>query len=213
MRLSAKKVKLPSQSRLYELKIPIIGLTGGIGSGKSTVSEMLKKRGHPVLCADELVKEVYRESDSIDFIHQLCPDVITEKNQINFPQLRQLAFSAPSLLSQIESFIYQRLPLAFSKAQDELGRPSYLIYDVPLLFEKSLQNKVDQSVLVYCSRELQKKRVQLRDDVDEKTIENILVKQWPIEDKKNSSDWVIDNSKNLNHLEDEVAKFEKDFFD
>jgi dephospho-CoA kinase len=212
MKLNPIKEKLTPQQRLYQIKVPIIGLTGGIGTGKSTVAKMLLDRGHPLICADELVKEVYLHSNTIEFIHQICPDVIIQKDKINFSKLRKLAFSAPNLLSQIEEFIYQRLPQAFETKYEELSQPSYLIYDVPLLFEKKLTDKVDQTVVVYCPREIQVERVVRRDDSDKQTIENILEKQISIDKKKEASDWVIDNSQDFDHLKDEVAKFEKEFF-
>lgn len=199
--------KLTPELRLYELKVPLIGLTGGIGSGKSTVAQMLKKRGLPLICADELVKQIYLHPNTIEFIQRLCPEVISKDKQINFTKLRQLAFSAPGLLSQIEDFIYQRLPLAFEQSQTRLNNPNYLIYDVPLLFEKELENKFDQTVLVYCPPSLQKQRVIQRDSTDEKTIESILNKQLPIDKKKEMSDYVIDNTGSLTDLEEEVSSF------
>lgn len=212
MQLKPIKEKLSSEQRLYEREIPIIGLTGGIGSGKSTVAHNLKSRGHPLICADELVKQVYRHTNTIEFIHQLSPEVLFNKNEIDFSKLRKLAFSAPNLLSQIEQFIYQRLPMAFEEEFQKLNKPSYLIYDVPLLFEKKLDSQIDQAVLVYCPRDIQRERAMQRDHSDEKTIESILDKQISIEKKKDMSDWVIDNTGDFDHLEDEVAKFENEYF-
>lgn len=212
MQLKSIKEKISSDQRLYQREVPIIGLTGGIGSGKSTVARMLKDRGHPLICADELVKQVYRHPNTIEFIHQLSPEALSNKNEIDFSKLRKLAFSAPNLLSQIEEFIYQRLPLALEEEFKKLNRPSYLIYDVPLLFEKKLNSQIDQAVLVYCPRETQRERALQRDHSDEKTIESILDKQISIEKKKNMSDWVIDNTKDFDHLEAEVVKFEKEYF-
>lgn len=212
MQLKPIKIKLSAEQRLYQRDVPLIGLTGGIGSGKSTVAQKLKSNGHPLICADELVKQVYQHPHTREFIHLLCPEVLKDSEQIDFSKLRKLAFSAPNLLSQIEEFIYQRLPQTFEEAFLQLQRPSYLIYDVPLLFEKELSTQIDQTVLVYCPRKVQKERVMQRDRTDEKTIESILDKQLSIEKKKEMSDWVIDNAGDFDHLEAEVAKFEKEFF-
>lgn len=212
MQLKPVKEKLTAKQRLYQREVPILGLTGGIGSGKTTVAGKLKEKGHPLICADELVKQVYRHTNTIEFIHQLNPEVLSHKNEIDFSKLRKLAFSAPNLLSQIEEFIYQRLPMAFEKEFQQLKKPSYLIYDVPLLFEKKLDPLVDQSILVYCPRDVQRERALQRDHSDEKTIESILDKQMSIEKKKDMSDWVIDNTGSFDHLEAEVVKFEREYF-
>lgn len=212
MKLKPIKEKLSPAQRLYQQEVPIIGLTGGIGSGKSTVATKLKERGHPLICADELVKQVYEHPNTLEFIDQLCPEVLLDQKQIDFSKLRRLAFSAPNILSQIENFIYQRLPSAFEKGLQELNRPSYLIYDVPLLFEKDLASQVDQVVSVYCTRKTQKQRAMQRDHSDEKTIESILDKQVSIENKKDMSNWVINNTADFAHLETEVDKFEKEYF-
>ena len=109
-----KKLKnnLISQSpktRLYNTPIPIIGLTGGIATGKSTVAEYLKSCGHNVIDADALVKSIYKLKSSIDFVKLHFPEAITN-NEIQFQKLREIIFSNPSYLEKIEQFIYSQMP-------------------------------------------------------------------------------------------------------
>ena len=128
--------RLNNESRIYKLNVPVIGLTGGIASGKSTVTAILKEKDLPVIDADQLVKGIYALPETLDFIKKNYPEVI-KYGVIQFPLLRQKVFSNSDVKSKIEEFIYQRLPMAFKLAFENLHQPSVVIYDVPLLFEKN----------------------------------------------------------------------------
>lgn len=201
MKLKKEFHKLDSEQRLYNLQIPIIGLTGGIATGKSEVSKRLK--GHPIIDADANVKEIYKTQESLEFIQKHFPMAIVD-GAIDFPTLREKAFSDAENKKLIEDFIYQRLPEQFLKAYDSLGRPEYLIYDVPLLFEKSLDKLVDIKVTVYCPREVQLERLLKRDSIDEKLANKILDSQLDIEEKKKRSDFVIENTSTLQDLDNQI---------
>ncbi len=84
---------LINDTRLYHIDIPIIGLTGGIATGKSTVSKMLIENGLPLICADSLVKEIYKDNEAKAFIRNLVPDAIIN-DEINFPALREHFFNS-----------------------------------------------------------------------------------------------------------------------
>src|SRR5690606_10373426 len=143
--------KLKPETRLHQTPVPIIGLTGGIASGKSTVSRMLVQKGIPVIDADQLIKDIYRLPETKTFVSEKCPDAL-KHDEIHFPTLRERFFNNPELKKDLERFLYQRLPQAFQAAYQKLGSPSYVVYDVPLLFEKGLDRLVDLKVLVYAPR-------------------------------------------------------------
>lgn len=203
------------ETRLYQLRLPLIGLTGGISTGKSTVAEILKKRGFHLLSADQLVKKIYSTSESLDFIKNNFPNVI-DNNHINFKKLREIVFFDQEAKKKVETYIYSKLPSVFLHAQEEILKQfpnaQCLIYDVPLLFEKGLFDKVDLSVCVYLPRETQKKRLMARDQIEADLAEKILNEQWDIELKKSKSDVVISNTGSLDELELEVAQFIKNYF-
>src|SRR5690606_13710936 len=98
-----------------------------------------------------------------------------------FPTLRERFFKDPALKKDLEAFIYQRLPKAFHEAYARLGSPSYVVYDVPLLFEKGLDQLVDLRVLVYAPRKIQRARLMKRDGHLEEMAERILDQQMDIE--------------------------------
>lgn len=206
MKLKAKFNKLTEAQRLYGLDKPIIGLTGGIATGKSTVTKILEAKGLSVLDADRLVKSIYQEQEAKDFIKNNFPDAWID-NEINFPKLRELFFHDPKIKGSVETFIYARLPKAFAEAATLNTKQPFHIYDVPLLFEKKLDQKMDLSVLVYAPRNVQRTRLMDRDGHIEEVAEKILNHQMDIEEKKLKADFVINNSAGLEELAAEVSQF------
>ncbi len=197
-----KYIKLTSNNRLHNLEIPIIGLTGGIASGKSTVSQILHKQKYCVINADSLIKRIYQEPATLDFISQLAPHIVSQ-NKINFKTLREVFFKDQKIQEQIESFLYPQMKTFFIKELDEFkknNRPNFVIYDVPLLFEKKLDALVDLKVLVYCPQRMQIERLISRDKISEEMAKNIIAHQISIEDKKIRCDFIIDNQKGHEEL-------------
>ncbi len=212
MKLKAKWTKLPTDKRLHKLNVPVVGLTGGIATGKSTVAGVLIEKGLPVINADLLVKEIYTQSETKNFIRTNYPDVM-KGSEIDFRILRERVFTAPAVKDEIEAFIYARMPAAFANAYKNLGNPAMVIYDVPLLFEKHLDVMVDLKVLVYAPAKIQKARLMERDNHEESMALTIMASQMDIEDKKAKSDFVIDNSGTLVELAEEVNQFLRQSFD
>ena len=212
MKLKDNYKRLNSQSRLHGLSIPVIGLTGGIATGKSTVAKFLRRKGLPILDADELVKNIYAKDETKNFIKQKFSMAI-QQDSIHFPTLREIFFNDGKAKEEIESFIYQRLPQAFLEVLVKLGNPDFIIYDVPLLFEKKLNSLVDLSVVVYAPRNIQRTRLMKRDGISEEMAKKILNHQEDIEDKKLKADFIIDNSLSEAELNEEINQFLSKFFD
>lgn len=206
MKLKSKFKRLEQDRRLYKLHIPVIGLTGGIATGKSTVSQMLKDKGFAVVDADRLVKEIYALPETLAFIQQEYPEVM-QNGTIQFPLLRKKVFSDPAVKAKVENLIYQKLPDAFQKAFSKFSNPKALVYDVPLLFERSMQGYFDLTVLVYAPRNVQRARLMNRDGHLESMADSILDQQMDIEDKKLKAEFIIDNSRTEAELAEELNQF------
>lgn len=204
--LKSKFIKLTENERLYELKKPIVGLTGGIATGKSTVTKIFEDRGLVIIDADRLVKSIYATNEAKTFIKTTYPAAWVNE-EINFLKLRELFFQDHKVKKSVEDFIYARLPEAFEKAAALIKDQAFYIYDVPLLFEKKLDLKIDVSVLVYAPRKIQRARLMVRDGHVEEMAENILKHQIDIDEKKEKADFVIDNSDGLAELAAEVDQF------
>lgn len=204
--LNNQFIKLSSKERLHQLPIPIVGLTGGIGSGKSTVADILEKKSIPVICADRLVHQIYRLPETLDFLQQLSPTFIKEGNA-DMAKIRQQFFSDPNLKRNIEGFIYAKLPEAFTQELKKIQHPRFVVYDIPLLFERKLQAQFDCIICVYIPRQMQIERIQKRNNgLTAAEIENFLNNQIDIEIKKDSSDLVISNTGNLAYLAGEIDR-------
>ena len=205
MKINVGINRLSKNQRLYQLDVPVIGLTGGIATGKTTVSHKLQEEGFAVINADHLVKDIYALPETFEFIRSEFPDVI-KNEQIQFPLLRQFVFANSENKVKIENFIYARLAQAFNAAFNKFDHPQMIIYDVPLLFEKSLQPLFDMTVLVYAPREIQRTRLMKRDNVLEEMADTMLNSQMDIEEKKAKADFIIDNSKSESELAEEINR-------
>lgn len=203
MKLKNSFVKLTADERLYNLSIPVIALTGGIATGKSTVSRLLTQKGIPLLDADKLVKLVYQKKEVQDYLKQNLPQVISQ-HAIDFRKLREMFFSNFEVKKTIENLIYQYLPEVFKEELEQFGGPSFVVYDIPLLFEKNLAEKFDLNILVYTTPEIQVQRLMKRDNHTEEEALNIISHQLSIEEKKKRADLIIENTRDSVFLENQV---------
>ncbi|MEI8347585.1 MAG: dephospho-CoA kinase [Pseudomonadota bacterium] len=212
-KLKQKCVRLSAQERLYQLSIPIIGLTGGIASGKSLTADFFRGQGLTIISADMLIKNIYQTTEAIEYLRREIPTAMDEAgSKINFSKLREIFFNDSFIRQKLEGFLYLRLPGAFHQELQQYPGQNVVIYDVPLLFEKNLQNGVDQTLCVYWSRAEQQKRLQQRDGTNVELINKILSCQWDIEEKKKLANWVIDNTGSKEDLKKECQKVFKTLF-
>jgi len=207
-KLKSKWITKNPENRLYQMPVPIIGLTGGIGTGKSTVSDILRKKNIAVIDADKLVKNIYTFPETLDFISNHFP-LAFQNGAIDFPKLREIVFADSAAKKSIEDFIYTYLPSEFKKAYEELNNPEFIVYDVPLLFEKKLDEKVDLTVCVYAKRKTQIERLLSRDKSTPELAEKMLASQMEIDEKKRLSDILIDNQNDLEALNFSIEEFLK----
>jgi len=199
-KLKSQYITKDSSSRMHSLEVPIIGLTGGIATGKSSCSKILVEQGYPVICADHLIKTIYKQVETVQFIEKTFPEAISG-GEIDFKKLREIAFSAVKNRETLENFLYQKLPATFKDEYQKLGSPEFVIYDVPLLFEKGLDQNLDQIITVYAPRTTQIERLVSRDNISKELAEKMLGEQIDIEKKKSKSNFVIENTKEFSDLE------------
>lgn len=198
-KLKNKFIKQTEETRLYQIPVPIIGLTGGIGTGKSTVANLFKKEGIPVIDADQLVKNIYQRNETKKFIKSHFPGAI-DQEQIQFKKLREIVFHNEEAKKLVEDYIYALMPDEFKRAYYQFNNPSFIVYDVPLLFEKQLHLLTDLSICIYSPKETQIERVLKRDQISRELAESILAKQFDIEEKRKIADFHIDNTGSIEDL-------------
>ena len=183
----------------------IVGLTGGIASGKSTVSNFFKKLGLEVLDADKIVKEVSQKEDNINRIVKVFgKNILDDNGKIIREKLREEAFENRELLNKLNEIIHPQVIEIFVKKKEETSEDSIVIFDIPLLYEAEMENLCDKIIVVYIKREQQIERVIERDKNTRELAEKIIDAQMPLEEKAKRADIVINNNSTLEDLKNQV---------
>lgn len=181
----------------------IIGITGGIASGKSTVTNFLRKQGFQVVDADAVVHQLQKPSGRLfqALVQHFGQKIIIENGELNRPLLASLIFSNPeerewSRITQGEIIREELATLRDQFAQTE----EIFFMDIPLLFEQDYVSWFDETWLVYVNREVQVERLMKRDQLSKNEAESRLVAQWPLEKKKDLASHVLNNNGNQDQL-------------
>lgn len=180
----------------------IIYLTGGIGTGKSTVAKMFEEFGVEVIDADKIVHEILETDQYVkDKVISIFGKDILQSGRIDRRKLGSIVFEDREKLQILENIVHPKVLEIMAKKISE-SQSEMVLIEIPLLFEKKMD--LHPSVLVYCPKEFQMKRVKERDNLPDKEIENRLNSQIDIEEKKKLADYVIDNSGSLEETRKQV---------
>jgi len=182
-----------------------IALTGGIATGKSTVASLLALNGMRVIDADKISHEIL--DDSKEWVSETFGREYVTSKGVDRAKLGKVIFADPKKKKILEAYLHPKIKEAITKEsekQDGFGFP-YLI-DIPLFFEN--QNyPIEQSVVVYTPAAIQLERFMKRNGYSKEESLQRIASQLPIEEKKEKATWVINNSKDLKHLQNEVERF------
>lgn len=188
----------------------IVGLTGGIASGKSTVSSIFKEFGVEIIDADKVAKKLTEtEKNKQEIAKIFGTDVIDENGNLIREKIRERAFGNKELLDRLNLLIHPQVIEYFKEKREKNSKNEIVIFDVPLLFETKMNTLCDKVIVVSIPLSEQIKRVMLRDKIDEKLAKKIIDKQLSLEYKVANSDIVIDNSGSLEHLKNQVLEVYK----
>ncbi len=178
----------------------IYGLTGGIASGKSTVSRILRELGAPVLDADVIAREVVEPgTPGLAAVAARFPNVLTPDGHLDRAKLGARVFANPTERAALNAIVHPLVGQAFLEKLQALEARGVerVVYDVPLLIENGLQAGMDGVVLVWVPRAIQKARLMARDGLDEAAAEARLAAQLPLDEKRPYATWIVDNSADL----------------
>lgn len=179
----------------------IIGLTGGIASGKSTVSGIFKELGLKIVDADKVAKEISETTESIKKIIEIFGnDIVDEKGSIVREKLREKAFENRELLQELNKIIHPKVIDYFFKKKEENKKNEIIIFDIPLLYEAKMEYLCDKIIVVGVSVEKQIERVMERDGSSEEIAKKIIANQMSLEEKLKRADIVIMNNDTLDSL-------------
>jgi dephospho-CoA kinase len=188
--------------------VKLIGLTGGIASGKSTVAAILRRLGVAIVNADELSREVVQPGTPgwKEIVDTFGTEILQPDGTVDRQRLRKIIFSDPAARKKLEAVIHPRVrALAQQRFQEHAAAGfEIVVYEVPLLFESNLQNSLRPVVLVATNVETQKNRLQDRDHLAESEAEKHITAQMSLEEKRRLADYVIENDGTLDELERRV---------
>ncbi|CAM3488463.1 dephospho-CoA kinase [Brevibacillus invocatus] len=186
----------------------ILGLTGGIATGKSTVTGMLRERGIPVIDADQIAREVVEPGkpayDAI--VGHFGRDILLEDGQIDRKKLGEIVFSDESERQKLNAIVHPEVRRVMREEAEtaEKNGASIVFMDIPLLFESKLQYMVEKIVVVYAPAAMQLARMMERDELEEEQAQKRLRAQFPIDQKREEADFLIDNSRTREETERQV---------
>lgn len=193
----------------------IIGLTGSIASGKSTVSNMLKELGYPIVDADVVARVVVEKgTETLGKIKEVFgQEVIAEDGSLNRGKLGDIIFSSPSKRKQLNDIIHPAIRTEMLRQKEELqkaGHPS-IILDIPLLFESRLQSYVEKILVVTVTEETQLERLMARNNFTLEEAKARIQSQLPLSLKEKEADAVIYNNGTLESTEQQLKKILSDW--
>lgn len=183
----------------------IVGLTGGIGSGKTTVAKQFKALGVPVYIADEEAKKLMSKSKIIKRkLIQLFGENAYINEELNKPFIADIIFNDANYLEQMNAIIHPRVAKHFEKWVLKQNT-AYVIKEVAILFENGGYKQCDYIITVTAPIALRIERLLKRDNTTKKKINDIIKNQWSDDDKVKLSDFVIENT-SLENTKKQVVK-------
>lgn len=172
----------------------IIGITGGIASGKSSVSNYIKSLGYKIIDADVLTHDLYMKGQrGYNAVLYLFGEDMVDGSSVKRDELREYVFNNQEKLellnNTIHPIIYEELKKLIDKSKEDI-----IFLDIPLLFEAGFEDLCDSIILIFVERDIQVERLMKRDNILRFDAIKKISKQQNLEDKRSKADYIIDNS-------------------
>ena len=187
----------------------IIGITGGIASGKSTVTNFLREQGFQVVDADAVVHQLQKPGGRLYqlLVQHFGQEIILENGELNRPLLASLIFSNPEEQEWSKQTQGKIIREELAALRDQLAQTEAIFFmDIPLLFEQDYSAWFDETWLVYVDRDVQVERFMKRDQLSKEVAESRLAAQWSLEEKKKLASHILDNKGSRDQLVAQVVK-------
>ncbi len=189
-----------------------IGLTGGIASGKSTVSDYFSKLGIPIIDADEIAHNLVEPNKPLlkTIAETFGNEIILENGNLNRAKLRKIIFAAPNKRQQLEAILHPAIKQVMETQIHQLNN-CYCILSIPLLLEAKQIDMVDRVLVIDCPMKLQRQRLQQRNNLSTIEIDQILKAQADRNSRLAIANEVIYNDSNLYDLQQQVVTLHKQY--
>ena len=187
----------------------IIGLTGGIASGKSTVTSYLREKGYTVIDADRVVHDLQAQGGELyqALVEHFGTEILLDTGDLDRPALAERIFSSQKEITWSNQVQGEMIRKALARERDRLAETEDLFFmDIPLLIEQGYLDWFDQVWLVYVTEDTQLERLMERNALTEDQVRDRLAAQMSLEEKKALVDLVIDNNSKRDHLYQQIDR-------
>lgn len=188
----------------------VIGLTGGIATGKSTIANLFDQKGVPVVDADLISREIVKPQMKAyqKIVTQFGQAVLSSDQTIDRKKLGKMIFNDPEKRAQLNQITHPIIIEQIIEQRDQLIKEDHplIVLDIPLLFELNLKQLSEKILVVYTSGETQLERLKLRDQLSEEAALQRINSQIAIGKKKEEADFVIDNNGSLKETKDQFLE-------
>lgn len=195
------------------MKVLIVGLTGGIVSGKSTVARMFRQLGADIIDADNIARAIVQPGEKAwkNIVHYFGKEILKDNQEINRKELARIVFADKEKLEKLNKITHPEIVAIIKNKIEEMRSKdssdgTICIIEVPLLFEANLEGMMDKIIVVYLNREEQVKRLLIRNSLTQEEVINRIDSQIPMEKKLKKADYVIDNGASLGHTRIQVKQ-------
>jgi len=185
-----------------------LGVTGGLGAGKSTACQRFKENGAVIFDADSIAKEILQTNQAIQdrIVEEFGADIIKD-GQVDTQKLASQAFSNEENQSILNNIVHPYVIEAFEKRRDELEKKiGLLVVDAPLIFESGFDSHLDHTLLIFASMKMRIARALRRGNLTREEILRRMDLQMPEEDKRDLASFVIENNGSIEELNQEIDK-------
>ena len=173
----------------------IVGLTGGIGSGKTTVAKLFEKQGIPIYIADERAKMIMERPDVVQSVQQIFPtSVMNERGLLDRSKIKQLVFDNKKLLEQLNQVVHPQVKKDFDDWLEQHKNAPIVMKESAILFENGLEKTCDVVIVVVAPEEVRIERVMARDGVSKEQVLKIIDNQMKDAEKVKRSQYIIENN-------------------
>jgi len=186
----------------------IIGLTGGIASGKTTTAKILEKQGAYIIDADQISRKIMKKGEEgwQQVVALFGQEILDEAQEIKRSQLAEIVFANEDKLKKLEAITHPLILKEIRKQLKKNRERELIVLEAPLLFEVGIEDYVDQVWVVYVDRQTQLKRLCNRNGLSTEEAIRRIEAQLPLSEKRKRADVVIDNNGSLQDLKENVLK-------
>ncbi|WP_342663211.1 dephospho-CoA kinase [Psychrilyobacter atlanticus] len=181
-------------------KLMILGLTGGIASGKSTVSKKLKELGSYIIDADKISREVSDSLEVLKILEGKFGSEIIDQGHLDRQKLREIIFENDEKRELLNNIMHPIIVAKIIEKIENNRKENLIILDIPLLYETGLEYLCDKVLVVCTDESIQVERIKVRDGIEEELAKKIIEAQMPLMEKREKAEIHIENNGNLEEL-------------